>query len=210
VSAVDVAASGGYSIAYRASKIVAEPGSVIGSIGSISGKFNIKKFHDKLGITHDSVTRGPMALFHSAYRDFTDEERERFIENHWDDFNVWIEDIAKHRDMTLSEIEELAYGRVWTGRQAAENGLVDELGGLNRALEIAKDLAGIPRDENVTVRHYPEKKDFLDLISGEGEDLTAVTQWVIYRFLKQDLAETWSLLTKTPGHFDEISWEKLF
>lgn len=210
VSAVDVAASGGYSISYRATKIVADPGSVVGSIGSISGKFNISKLHERLGITHDFVEKGPMALFHSPYKSFTDEEWERFTANHWADFQAWVQDIAQHRDMTEDKLDSLVYGRVWTGRQAKQNGLIDEVGGLDRAIEIAKELAGIPAEEAVTIDHYPEKKDLLDMITGGGGDLAAVVRLFVYRFIREDVEQTWSVLAHHHEVLTGVNWRRVF
>ncbi len=198
VSMVDVAGSGGYYIAYRANKIVADPMTITASIGSISGKFNMKGFYDKLGITYDFVTRGPMALMSSDYRDYTDEERERFEDNHWDGFNLWLADVAKHRGMTFEEAEKLAHGRVYTGHQAKDNGLIDEVGGLERAIELAKELVEIPADKGVTVEHYPKKKDPIGAICQALGNPAAVVRWALYRFLHDDLAETWSVLTERP------------
>lgn len=198
VSMVDVAASGGYHISYRASKIVADRMTVTGSIGSISGKFNMRGFYDKLGITHDRVTRGPMARINSDLRDFTAAERARFEENHWDGFNQWLQDVAEHRGMSFEEAEKLAHGRVWTGRQAQANGLVDEIGDLEHAIGLAKQLAEIPDDEQVTVAHYPKKKSLIQsLLAGEG-DATTVARWVVYRFIREDVAGTWELLGRQP------------
>lgn len=118
VSMVDVAASGGYHISYRASKIVADPMTITGSIGSISGKINMRDFYDKLGITFDHVERGPMATIESDLQDFTPEERARFEENHWNGFNDWLRDVAEHRDMSFEDAEKLAHGRVWTDRKS--------------------------------------------------------------------------------------------
>ena len=195
-SMVDVAASGGYYITYQASKVVADPMTITGSIGSISMKFNAKGLYDKLGITHDVVTKGPMALFYSDTRDFTPEERARFEQNHWDGFNLWLADVAKHRGMTFSQAESLAHGRVWTGRQAKANGLIDELGGLDRAIEVAKELAKIPADEKVTVVHYPAKKGFLQVLLGEGGGISAAARYAVYRFIHEDVADTWRMLNE--------------
>ncbi len=198
VSMADVAGSGGYYIAYRASKIVADPMTITGSIGSISGKFNMKGFYDKLGITYDFVARGPMALMWSDYRNFTDEERERFEDNHWDQFNLWLADVAKRRGMTFEEAEKLAHGRVYTGLQAKANGLIDEVGGLGRAIDVAKELAEIPADRGVTVVHYPKKKDPLGAICEVLGNPAAVIRWVLYRFLHEELVDTWRSLTERP------------
>jgi len=194
VSMVDVAASGGYHVSYRATKIVADPLTITGSIGSISGKFNIKEFHNKLGITHDFEEKGPNALFWSSQRDFTEEEWERFTENHWESFNDWLRDVADHRGMSFEEAEKLAHGRVWTGRQALENGLVDEVGGLDRAVALARELAEVPEEEKVAVVHYPEREGILEAILSGNLDLTTVVRWMIYRVIREDLAETWNLV----------------
>jgi protease-4 len=205
VSMVNVAASGGYMISYRASKMVADPMTVTGSIGSISMKFNMKGLYDKLGMTQDYVTKGPKALLFSDTRDFTPEERARFEKNHWEDFNAWLADVAAFRGMTFEEAEKLAHGRIWSGRQAKENGLIDEVGGLDRAIEIAKELAEIPAEEKVTVVHYPEKKDLLDMIlSGGGDGMAAsAARWALYRFIREDLVGTMEMLGE--GRYDYLA-----
>lgn len=198
VSMVDVAASGGYHISYRASKIVADPMTITGSIGSISGKINMKDFYDKLGITFDHVERGPMATIESDLRDFTPEERARFEENHWNGFNDWLRDVAEHRDMSFEDAEKLAHGRVWTGRQAVANGLVDEIGDLKHAIELAGQLAGIPADEQVTVEHFPKQKGLLEsLMSGDSAAATAA-HWIVYRTIREDVAETLDFIVQHP------------
>lgn len=198
VSMVDVAASGGYHIAYRASKIVADPGTVTGSIGSISGKFNMKGFYDKLGITYDEFGRGPNAFMNSGLRDFTPAERARFEENHWDGFNAWLRDVADHRGMSFEDAEKLAHGRVWSGRQAVENGLIDDLGDLTRAVELAKELAGIPADEQVTLAHYPKTKGLLESLMGGGQAGSAAARWAVYRMIREDVADTLEIVARHP------------
>lgn len=199
-SMVDVAASGGYYISYQASRIVADQMTITGSIGSISMKFNMKGLYDKLGITQDYVTKGPMALFMSDYRDFAPEERARFEQNHWDGFNAWLADVAKHRGMSFEQAEKLAYGRVWTGRQARENGLVDELGGLQRAVEIAKDMAKIPAEEKVTVVHYPKKKSFFEILRSEG-GIAESLDLIFYRLMREKIAGSFGVLERSDLYF---------
>jgi len=203
VSMVDVAASGGYHIAYRATRIVADGNTIAGSIGSISGKFVAKGLYDKLGITHSFVTRGPNALMWSDVYDFTDEQWEIHAARHWADFNDWLRDVAERRGMSFAEAEKLAHGRVWTGRQAAGNGLVDEVGGLDRAVVLACELAEVPADEKITVVHYPESKDFLEsLLSGEG-DMAMAARWLVYRALREDVAGTWNMVANNPRWYVE-------
>jgi protease-4 len=203
VSMVDVAGSGGYTISYRASKIVANPMTVTGSIGSISMKLNFRDFYKKLGITFDSATRGPNALFWSEITDFTKEQREAFEEFHWADYDLWIADIAKFRGLSIEELAELGHGRVWSGRQARENGLIDELGGLDRAIELARELAEIPADDEVTVVHYPKQKNLIEsILSGEG-DFSTVARWIVYRALRTEITRTWDLLSHGPLQLSE-------
>ncbi|MCP4547400.1 MAG: hypothetical protein GY835_13160 [bacterium] len=198
VSMVDVAASGGYHISYRATKIIADGGSIVGSIGSISGKFNNKELMNKIGINFDHETRGPNALMWSSDRDFTEAQWERFKTDHWNGFNEWLADVAEHRGMTFAEAEKLAHGRVFTGRQCLANGLIDEIGGYARAVEIAKELAAIPADEYVQQLHYPESMDFISsLLAGDlayaGQQ---AAEWRMYEYLHEDLGENWEMMIR--------------
>jgi protease-4 len=131
----------------------------------------------------------------SDYTDFTRAQRKRFEENHWDGFNRWLADVAERRGMTFEEAEKLAHGRVWTGRQAKENGLIDEVGGLDRALELAKEEAGVDAEEEVTLVHYPKKKSMLASIMGGDSPLSAAYRWALYKFIHEDLAESYRLMT---------------
>ncbi len=194
VSMVDVAASGGYHISYRADRIVADSLTVTGSIGSINMKFNMKELYNKMGITHDWVARGPRAMMYSSFRDFSGEEQKRFEEEHWEGFNHWLRDVAEHRGMTFEEAEKLAHGRVWSGRQAESNGLIDEVGDLERAIELARELAEIPPDEDVGVVHYPRKKGLMDMILGGERSMNSVVNYLIYRYIRTDLTETWNMI----------------
>jgi ClpP class serine protease len=99
--------------------------------------------------------------------------------------------------MTFEEAEKLAHGRVWTGRQAKANGLIDELGGLDRAIELAKELADIPADEKVTIVHYPKPaKGLLSSLLGGG--LTASVRWEAYQYLHRDMFATLNNLSAGP------------
>jgi len=201
-SMIDVAASGGYAVAYRADRILANPMTITGSIGSINGKMNVAGMYEKVGITFDRISKGPNAFLWSEFKDFDAEQRARVEDNHWEGFNIWLEDIARARDMPIEELKELAMGRVWTGRQAVDNRLVDEAGGLERAIEIAKELADIPADEEVTIVHYPKKKGLLDMVLGGSASKSAL-RWVLYKFIREDLAESIQLLVNNqPLHVE--------
>jgi len=157
VSMSDLAASGGYEIAYRASKLVALPGTLTGSIGSITGKMNARGLYEKLGITKDEIGTGRMSLLYSDYRDFSEEEWEIVREENREFYGAWVRDIAQNRSLTADSVDALGRGRVWTGREAEENGLVDELGGLDRAVGIACRIAGIADSSRVVLVHYPKR-----------------------------------------------------
>jgi protease-4 len=168
VSMSDVAASGGYEVAYRADRIVALPGSITGSIGSITGKLNMRGFYNKIGITKDEMGIGDKALIFSDYRDYSEEEWRVIEEEHWAFYRNWVEDIALHRDMRFGEVDSIARGRVWTGDQALSRGLVDETGGLQRAVEIACEKAGAGDPSRIVLLHLPRPMTFLQsLLSGQ-------------------------------------------
>jgi protease IV len=191
VSMVDVAASGGYKIAYKATKMMADPLSITGSIGSINGFFNMKGFYDKIGVTKDFVTKGPMALLGSDYRDPTDEEWERHTDAHWRRFNTWLADVAEYRGMEFTEAEKLAHGRIWTGRQAVANGLIDATGNIFDAIRLAADLAEIPADEAPSLVHLPEKQSLLELVFAEEKPVDKVLtamRWQAYRLMRQEVS----------------------
>jgi protease-4 len=145
----DVAASGGYYIACPAAVIVALPSTLTGSIGVLGGKLVADNLLDRLGLTSGTVQQGARALMYSIRRGFSEEERARFrviIDAFYDDF---VAKVAAGRKRLVAEIETVARGRVWTGRDAAETGLVDELGGLREAVRIARERANLPQDAPV-------------------------------------------------------------
>jgi protease-4 len=156
VSMSDVAGSGGYWIAMSADKIVAQPGTLTGSIGVLGGKYNIKGLYQKIGINKETLYRGKHARIFSDYRNFTDEERQIFLKGIKDIYHNFVSKVANARKMSYEQVDEIAQGRVWTGEQGKKLGLVDELGGLNKALELAKTAANISPKTNVALVIYPK------------------------------------------------------
>ena len=134
VSMGDVAGSGGYYIAAPAAVIVAEPGTITGSIGVVSGKYSLKGLYDKIGLHKEVLKRGKHADFYSDYGDYPAEEREIIQTQMKEIYEDFIRKVAEGRGMTKEAVDEIGRGRIWTGKQAKEIGLVDELGGLNLAL----------------------------------------------------------------------------
>lgn len=158
VSMSDVAASGGYLVGLGANKIVAEPFTLTGSIGVISGKFNLQKLYDKLGITNESMTRGKGALMFSNSRGFTKSEQENLLKMMKSLYDRFVERVALQRKKDFQKAEGLSRGRVWTGRQAKDHGLIDEIGGMRLAIEVAKREAGIPETVSPVVRFISKPK----------------------------------------------------
>ncbi len=164
VSMSDVAASGGYYIAMADSPVLAYPGTTTGSIGVVYGKFNLRGLYDKLGIHKEIMTRGRYAASLSDYKGFSPEERAKARESVEAFYETFVRKVAESRGREWDEIDELAQGRVWMGSQAHENGLVDELGGFDRAIEMVKEAAGLDPEDGVTLVPYPEPKQFLDML----------------------------------------------
>ena len=152
VSMGDVAGSGGYYIAAPAHVIVAEPGTITGSIGVVSGKYSLKGLYDKIGLHKEVLTRGKHADFYSDYGDYPAEEREIIQAQIKEIYEDFIGKVAEGRGMTKDAVNAIGQGRIWTGKQAQEIGLVDELGGLNLALSIARKKAGLTRKKVQLVR----------------------------------------------------------
>jgi protease-4 len=165
----DTAASGGYYLAMTGDPIVAEPGTLTGSIGIVYGKLNLKGLYDKLGINKEVIARGEYSRLDSDYGSYTPAERERvrqLMDNFYQDF---LSKVATARNMTVEEVDTVAQGRVWTGAQAVENGLVDELGGFPRALALLKEKANIPAEDSVELVEFPRRKTLFELILSRAE-----------------------------------------
>jgi protease-4 len=171
VSMSDVAASGGYYIAAGANKIVASPSTITGSIGVVAGKPVMRGFYDWLGISNEYVLRGKNAGMFRETEKFTDDERAKFEEwiksTYYDEF---VPKVARGRNKPAEYVDSVGQGRVWTGAQAKDRGLVDEFGGLDKAVEIAKQLANIPADKSVQRVIFPYPRTFLQELLAAGSD----------------------------------------
>jgi protease-4 len=181
VSMGNVAGSGGYFVAMAADKIVAQPGTITGSIGVLGGKFLTTGFWDKLGLTWDEVHTSANATMWTGTHDFTPAE--------WARFQAWLDRIyadftskvAEGRKLPREKVLELAKGRIWSGEDAKALGLVDEVGGYDVALKLAKQAAKIPEAEDVRLEVYPRpKKPFEKLLEGppESSEKAAVAAWI--------------------------------
>lgn len=165
VSMSDLAASGGYYIALGGDVIVAQPGTLTGSIGVYTGKFVTTGSLDKLGANIEATSNGRHAEMYSPDRRFTAEERQKVQESMQLVYDQFIERTAAARQMPPERVDEVAQGRVWTGEQARQIGLVDEIGGLYKAIDIAKQRARIAADEEVQLVVYPPRRSFYEVLA---------------------------------------------
>ena len=143
---------------------MAYPGTVTGSIGVVYGKFNLRGLYDKLGINKEIITRGRHAASLSDYRGFSPQERKKARDDMDAFYSTFVRKVAESRGRTWKEVDKLAQGRTWVGSQAHTNGLIDELGGFDRAIEMAKKTAGLDPKQDVTLIPYPAPKDFFSLL----------------------------------------------
>jgi protease-4 len=190
VSMSDLAASGGYYIAMPAQVIVAQPATLTGSIGIFGGKFVTGGVYEKLGARIDSTSIGKNAEMNSQARKFNQSEGKKLDEQLQAFYDQFVEKVADSRHSTPEKIDALAQGRVWTGREAKQNGLVDELGGLDRAVAIAKQRAKIAADSDVELMVFPPRKSFYELMSDQfagTSESTAISQWMTANFSKGEL-----------------------
>ena len=181
VSMGNVAASGGYWIAMDATTIVADPGTLTGSIGVLAGKPVMDELWNKIGVNWGMVGRGDNASMWSTNTDFNRIGRERlaaFLDQTYDAFTAGV---ARGRGMSQEDVHEVAEGRVWTGAQAKDLGLVDELGGIARALELVRSEIGVAADDPVALRRFPARKSpleaALELIQNPLIALRVISDW---------------------------------
>lgn len=170
ISMSDAAASGGYYIAMNGAPIVAYPETLTGSIGVVFGKPNLHGLYDKLGIDKAVLSRGRFAEIDSDYKPLDDAEKAKLRDGIDANYQAFLKKVADSRKRPVDQIEPVAQGRVWLGEQARENGLVDELGGIDKAIELVKKKASIPSADLVELVPYPARRSLFDLLfSSQGE-----------------------------------------
>ncbi len=173
VSMSDAAASGGYYIACEANKIVASETTVTGSIGVVWVKINFSQLLNRIGIYTDNIKRGENADFGTNSRLLSENEKNIINESILEVYNNFKQKVIDGRDSlnNIDELDKIALGRVWSGKEAKKNGLIDEIGGLHDAIDISKESLGITRDSDVDIIEYPEVKEFslFDFVVNEDE-----------------------------------------
>jgi protease-4 len=170
ISMSDLAASGGYYMAMADARIIAYPETETGSIGVVFGKPNLRGLYDKLGITKDALQRGRHASIDSDYTPLTPDERALLRQGIDESYRDFVQKVADARKRPVADIEPVAQGRVWLGAQAKDCGLVDELGGLEAALDAVRKKANIGASEQVNIVTYPGRRSILDLLLRRSQE----------------------------------------
>jgi protease-4 len=161
VSMSGAAASGGYYISASATKIVAQPATITGSIGIVFSHANIQGLLTKLGISSETLHRGQYARLFSNSQSWSPDERQQVQRVTEALYQTFTRKVAAGRSLDIETVDRIGRGRVWTGEQAKEIGLVDQLGGMETALQLAKEAAGIAAEESVTLVYYPKPQGLL-------------------------------------------------
>jgi len=164
ISMSDEAASGGYYVAVTGDPIIAYPNTLTGSIGVVFARFTMHGLFDKVGVDEQLLTRGRNADIDSGYTPLTDAERQKLTGQIDAFYRAFVSRVAEGRKKSFDQIEPLAQGRVWVGAQAKDNGLVDQLGGLDRAIDVLKQQAHMPASTRVTLVPYPGRRSVFDML----------------------------------------------
>lgn len=170
VSMANVAGSGGYFVAMAADKIVAEPSTITGSIGVLGGKLLTREMWGKIGITFDGLQTSDNAEMWSALEDYDEDgwaKVQAMLDRIYDDFTA---KVAEGRGMPIDRVYEIAKGRIWSGEDALELGLIDAVGGFTVALDLAREAAGLAPDADVRLKLYPPTKTPFQMLFGEHPD----------------------------------------
>jgi protease-4 len=170
ISMSDLAASGGYFIAMTGDPVVAYPNTLTGSIGVFFGKVNLKGLFDKVGLATYTLKRGRFSDIDSTTTPLDDEQRAKLRREIETFYKGFVERVAAGRKKPYDTVEPLAQGRVWLGAQAKQNGLVDELGGLDRAIEMVRDRAKISSSEKIALVTYPPKRTVWDILLNRSDE----------------------------------------
>lgn len=170
ISMSDLAASGGYFISMTGDKIFSYPNTITGSIGVLYVRPSLKGVYDKLGITTDSIARGKMADIDSVTNPLSEAETQKLHDSISRTYRSFLTKVARARSKSIDQIDNLAQGRVWMGAQAKDNGLVDNLGGLDEAIAYIRTKVGLSAGGDTNLVMYPPRRSLLDVLSTASPD----------------------------------------
>ncbi len=199
VSMSDLAASGGYWISAPATKIVAEPDTETGSIGVLVGKLNLAGLYNLLGMSTDRVATSDNATLFSDQQNFTPAQEAYIQKTLQETYADFTRGVASGRHMSVEAVDKIAKGRVWTGEQAKALGLVDDLGGLDRAIEVAKQLAHIPASQSVRILRLPREKTLWEELLDREQQFDQSRSRSLDSTLKSLVGVTEPIQARMPG-----------
>ncbi|MBV9081519.1 MAG: signal peptide peptidase SppA [Acidobacteriaceae bacterium] len=173
ISMSDLAASGGYFISMTGDPLISYPNTITGSIGVLYVRPVVHDLFNKLGIQEDILTRGKLADIDSFYDPLSDAARQKLHEAIQTTYNSFVGKVAGARKKTFDQIEPLAQGRVWTGVEAKQNGLVDQLGGLSEAVALVRERAKLSPSGDTNLVMYPPKRSLFEILTSSSNDAVA-------------------------------------
>jgi protease IV len=185
ISMSDLAASGGYFIAMTGDPVVAYANTETGSIGVFFGKVNLSGLYDKIGVKKEILKRGQFADIDTESGPLNDAQRAKLRGEIEVFYRGFVQRVADGRKRPYADMDALAQGRVWTGAQAKQNGLVDELGGIDRAIELVKAKAKIAASEKITLVAYPPRRNLLQVLMDRDFDVTALESSLLRARVKE-------------------------
>jgi protease-4 len=193
VSMSDVAGSGGYWIAMSGTKILADGATLTGSIGVVLGKMNVSGLYDMVGLSTDHLQTSDNASTYSAQQNFTPAQRQKIESMMQSIYRDFCKGVADGRHLTVERVNEIGRGRVWTGAQGKDVGLVDEVGGLTRSIAVARNLSHIPDGSKVQLVYFPRERSFLENLLSPDEKKTGANMLSHVRTLAARLSATMDL-----------------
>ena len=170
ISMSDLAASGGYFISMTGDSIVSYPNTITGSIGVLYVRPNFHGLYDKLGISQDTLVRGKLADMDSVYQPLSDAAKQKLHDSIESTYRSFVSKVAAARKKSYDQIDPLAQGRVWMGAQAKENGLIDQLGGLDQAIALVRSRAKLPTRGDTNLVLYPARKTLFELLASSSTE----------------------------------------
>jgi protease IV len=198
ISMSDLAASGGYFIAMTGDPLVAYRATETGSIGVFFGKPNLRGLYDKVGVKTELMTRGRFADIDTLSAPLNDAQRAKLRTEIELFYKSFVERVAGARKRNYNDVDALAQGRVWTGAQAKQNGLVDEIGGIDRAIEMVKQRAKIAAAEKITLVPYPARRNLLQILM-DRDQLAELESYIFESRLDSRVESKLSGLTGDPA-----------
>ena len=197
----DVAASGGYYIAMGADEVFAAPGTTTGSIGVVGGKIALGGLYEKLGLNVEVISKGAKSGIFSELTSFSEEERKVWQANMDDVYEQFVSKAAQGRSLSVEQVRQVAQGRIWTGRQALSHKLVSKIGGLQDAIDRAKEIVGLSTQDEVELLVLPEPANIFEQLFGMEDVATQINASAAFGINEPELVRLYNEAFRLQGLF---------